>query len=483
MKLIKRLLYKGGLKLKLISFVFISIILAISIQNIFAIPFIESYIERKAFEVSTTTIERISDFSSFALLERTYENRLSLNDAIEKIKDSRIDGLMGISIYQRQKNGKKSDFEYIAGFGDIVRSLPIEQELVQKLSKANSEEVSFDTYLIKTPNGLIETYRFVRPIIYKYKNKNILLGFSILYYDKRAISNVIDKVLDYLYTITTIILLLSTLFVYFIGVRLTRPLLEITDAATEIANGNLDVHLDIKTNDEVENLACHFNEMVDELKQKDKMQKFVSDSTMNMIKSNEDRHLKLGGEYRVLCFLFCDIRNFTSLSEKISPEEVIDIVNFYLDIQARVVKANGGEIDKFIGDEIMASFSGEDGSYRAIKSAIEIQKEIAKENKKREAAHETICNVGIGINRGEVIVGNVGYNDHMDFTAIGLAVNITSRLCSSAKAKEIIIDKNTFDLSGCRYAVKPYKPLTLKGISYKVAAYSIIIEDEENDAK
>ncbi|MBA1433167.1 MAG: hypothetical protein FAF04_06155 [Epsilonproteobacteria bacterium] len=98
-KTIKEILYKGGLKLKLISFVFISIFLAISVQNYFIIPFIKENIEKKAFEVSSTTIERISDFSSFALLERTYENRLSLNDAIERLQDSHLDGLLGIAIY------------------------------------------------------------------------------------------------------------------------------------------------------------------------------------------------------------------------------------------------------------------------------------------------------------------------------------------------------------------------------------------------
>ena len=93
----------GGLKLKLISFVFLAILAAITVQNIFTVPMMKSYIEKKAYEVSTTTIERISDFSSFALLERTYENRLSLDDAIKKVQNSKIDGLIGVSIYQRQK--------------------------------------------------------------------------------------------------------------------------------------------------------------------------------------------------------------------------------------------------------------------------------------------------------------------------------------------------------------------------------------------
>ena len=125
----------------------------------------------------------------------------------------------------------------------------------------------------------------------------------------------------------------------------------------------------------------------------------------------------------------------------------------------------------------MASFSGEDASMRALKSAIEIQQAIKKENILRKNQNETICNVGIGISKGQVIVGNVGYNEHMDYTAIGLAVNMTSRLCSYAKAGEIIIDKKTFANSGykCNYTLT--EPLTLKGITNHVIAYSIASEE------
>jgi class 3 adenylate cyclase/HAMP domain-containing protein len=478
---IKQLLYKGGLKLKLVSFVFVSILLAILVQNYFVIPFIKENLEKKAFEVSSTTIERISEFSSFALLERTYENRLSLDDAIEKLKESHIDGLIGVAIYQRQKGKQGSYFEYIAGFGDNIKELPLDTKLLGYMHKCQSEDVIVDTYTIKANQKEIQTYRFIRPILYKYKGENILLGFTVLYYDKQAITIIIDKVLNYIYTTALIILLLSTLYVYFIGTRVTQPIIEITKASSAITKGDLDIHLDVRTNDEIQNLANHFNTMVAWLKEKDKLQKFVSNSTVNMIKSSADKPVILGGKYETLTFMFCDIRNFTSLNEKKTPQEVISIVNCYLSLQAQIIKENGGDIDKFIGDEVMASFSGEDATLRAIKSALEIQESIAKENKRRASLKQTYCYVGIGISRGKVVVGNIGFNEHMDYTAIGLAVNLTSRLCSKAKEEEIIIDKKTFVESGstCRYSVS--RPLTLKGISHPVEAYSLI-HSEVNDA-
>jgi len=480
-KHIKQLLYKGGLKLKLVTFVFVSILLAIVVQNYFVIPFIKENLEKKAFEVSSTTIERISEFSSFALLERTYENRLSLDDAITKLKESRIDGLVGVAIYQRQKSQNGSYFEYIAGFGKNIKAITPDTTLLGYMQTCKSEDVIVDTFTIKDEKRSIETYRFIRPILYKYKGENILLGFTVLYYDKQAITNIIEKVLNYIYTTAFIILLLSTLYVYFIGTRVTQPIIEITKASSAITKGDLDIHLDVRTNDEIQNLANHFNTMVAWLREKDKLQKFVSNSTVDMIKSSADKPVILGGEYKTLTFMFCDIRNFTSLNEKKTPQEVISIVNCYLSLQAHIIKKNGGDIDKFIGDEVMASFSQEDATLRAIKSAIEIQQSIEKENRRRKQLKETYCYVGIGISRGKVVVGNIGFDDHMDYTAIGLAVNLTSRLCSKAKEEEIIIDKKSFEESGskCRYRVS--RPLSLKGISHPVEAYSLISKEYSDE--
>ena len=469
----RTLLRMGGLKLKLISFVFLAILAAITVQNIFAIPMMKSYIEKKAFEVSTTTIERISDFSSFALLERTYENRLSLDDAIKKVQNSNIDGLIGVSIYQRQKIDENIKFNYLSGFGDDFSKAPIDKKLQTALNNATNEDVTYSDYVVQSKNKKINTYRFIRPIIYQYQNNTILLGVAILYYDKNAINNIINTMLDYMFTVTTIVLLVAILFVYFIGVRFTRPILEITHAATSIAQGNLNIKLNINTNDEIEHLAYHFNAMVSGLKEKKKMQKFVSDSTMDMIKSGSMRHNMLGGEYRTLTILFSDIRGFTAMSEKKKPSEVISIINFYLNLQAQIIRDNGGNIDKFIGDEIMASFSGDDATNKAVKSGLQIQATIEKENKKRETAGQTVCEVGIGINRGEVIVGNIGSHEHMDFTVVGSVVNVASRLCSTAKPGKVIVDKSSYDRASCRYNVELQTPFSIKGISYPIDTYSV----------
>lgn len=470
---VKKRFFFGGLKLKLITFVLIAILAAISAQSLYILPLIKDYIEKKAFEVGVTTTERISDFSLFTLLERTYENRLGLDDAIKKIQNSNTEGVIGVSIYQRQKQDTSASFEYISGFGSDDKDTKIDDVLLEYLASGEKEKIYYDTHMLVYGNKNIETYRFMKPIIYHYEEKNILLGFTLLYYDKTPINIIIEESLEIILTSTIVILLLSIIFVYFVGARFTRPILEITEASDVISKGNLDIKLDIRTNDEIEDLACRFNAMVDGLKERQKMKKFVSGSTMNMIQNDSQQELVLGGEYRTLTILFTDIRNSTVISEQQSPSEVINIVNFYLNLQSEIIKDYAGDIDKFVGDQVMASFHGENDVQRALECAIEIQKSIEKHNIIRVQKKETICEIGIGINKGEVIVGNMGSLEQMDFTAVGLHVNIAARLCAKAKENEIIIEKSTYKNGTFADTVLHETAFDVKGISYPIEVYVI----------
>ena len=424
--------------------------------------------------MSVSTIERISDFSSFPLLERTNENHLNLEDAIRRVKKSNIEGLVGVQIYQRQRVNQKIGFEYLSGFGVNTQTNNVDKDLFKTLENKINDQVYFDNYTIKKQNKVIHTYRFVKPIIYTYQGKEVLLGVTLLYYDKEVISSIIETLFNFILTIAIIIALFAILFVYFLGMRLTRPILKITEAATSISKGDLNIHLDIKTNDEIEDLANHFNTMVDDLQERKDMQKFVSRPTMDMIQNNVSKDIVLGGEYRTLVVFFSDIRNFTVLTEENEPSEVINIVNFYLNLQCEIIKENKGYIDKFIGDAIMVSFDGENAIQRAIESALKIQSKIIQENILRVQENKIICEVGIGINMGEMIVGNIGSFEHMDFTAIGLHVNIASRLCSKAQGGEVIVSKKSCINQKMNFHISKEEAYSVKGISYPIETYTLV---------
>ncbi len=477
-KQLKSLIHNGGIKLKLIGFIILSILMTIFIQNLFTIPMMKNYAQKKAFEVSITTIERIADFSLFTLLERTPENRINLNDIIQNIQSSHIEGLVGMSIFEKEKDNANIRYNLLAGFG--YHQTELDNKLNSFLKNIQSNKVTFNSYKITSKTSSIETYRFVKPIIYHLKNKKILLGVALLYYDKEAITGFIDKMLNIIYFVTSLIVIIAVFIVYFVGLSFTRPILTITQAAQDITNGKLDIELHVNTNDEIEDLAESFNSMTKSLREHKNMQKFISNSTVDMIQENSSCPLILGGEYRKLTFLFSDIRNFTTISETKNPGELVEILNFYLNLQSEIITAYNGDIDKFVGDEVIAFFSGKNSAQRAIECAVAIQTAITSENKKREKNNMTVCEVGIGVNKGDVVVGNIGSHNRMDFTSIGSVVNIASRLCSHAKAGEILIEKKTFENSNSQHKALKQEPIQAKGIKQPIAVYSFCITQKAN---
>tara|TARA_B100001093_G_scaffold192641_2_gene185168 strand:- start:2469 stop:4214 length:1746 start_codon:yes stop_codon:yes gene_type:complete len=178
--------------------------------------------------------------------------------------------------------------------------------------------------------------------------------------------------------------------------------------------------------------------------------------------------LKLGGERKYCTFLFTDVRGFTSLSERLEPEEVTKIMNKALTIQANAVKEFGGMVDKYIGDAMMAIFNSPidlpEHENKAIAAALKIQEDMVQADLGIE--------IGIGINSGEAIIGNMGSDTRFDYTAIGDAVNTAARLESATKevGVDIIIGQNTKKRS--KFRLKSLEPIKVKGKKQKLSIYT-----------
>ena len=470
------LLKNGGIKLKLIGFTIAIIITTVVILSSIIIKLMTDSIEKKSFDVVNSSITHIANFSRQALLERTYENKLNLSELVKKIEESKIDGFLDITIYQRQKIENTNKFTYLTGFKKSKEAIYLsDEELLKQLTNANSESIIKKDIII---NNNTKAYQFTRPILYTFKDQTILLGAVVLKYDKEAIYGIINKVINISILTALIIIFLATMIVYFFGLKFTRPILEITAAANKVSKGDLNLELNIDTADEIGILSEQFNTMVNGLRERNHMQKFVSGSTISMIQEDTKQELLLGGEYRTQTFLFSDIRGFTQMSEEKTPSEVVEIVNFYLNLQAEIIKKNNGDIDKFIGDEVMASFTGDNSLQDAINAAIEIQNSISKENINRKEQKQTVCNVGIGINKGEAIVGNVGAHERMDFTSMGSTVNLAARLCSHAKANEILVENSLIEKLEDKYKTNQIEPLKVKGFSQAIKVNSIVFKDD-----
>jgi adenylate cyclase len=159
--------------------------------------------------------------------------------------------------------------------------------------------------------------------------------------------------------------------------------------------------------------------------------------------------VKKGGEARETTILFSDIRGFTSMSESSSAQEIVDMLNEYFELMVEIVFRHEGTLDKFVGDEIMALFGAPvahaDDPLRAVRTALEMQKVLADWNRDREAQGKPRIEIGIGINTGEVVAGYLGSSKALEYTVIGDTVNTGARLCSIAKAGEIIISASTHE--------------------------------------
>jgi len=183
--------------------------------------------------------------------------------------------------------------------------------------------------------------------------------------------------------------------------------------------------------------------------------------------------LKLGGEKRYATFLFTDVRGFTNLSEKLEPEEVTEIMNKALTVQVECVQRNGGMVDKFIGDACMAIFNApmdlENHEERAVKTSIEMQEAIKELNK--ELSHEIA--IGVGVNTGEAVIGNMGSDTRFDYSAIGDAVNTAARLESATKEAgvDILIGENT--AQSVSYKLKSLKAIKVKGKAKALKIYTV----------
>ncbi len=184
----------------------------------------------------------------------------------------------------------------------------------------------------------------------------------------------------------------------------------------------------------------------------------------------------LGGDLREVTALFADLRNYTSISEKYTPNEMIDLLHICLEIAASAVEQQGGVVVNFMGDAIMAIFNApnyqSDHAKRATRAGLIMQenmKQYLAENRDSPPLY-----LGVGINTGQALVGNIGVQWHYQYTSVGDTINVASRICSAARPEEVLIGPNTYEYIKHQAETKALPPMKFKGKSLEMVVYTVL---------
>ena len=215
---------------------------------------------------------------------------------------------------------------------------------------------------------------------------------------------------------------------------------------------------------------------------------YMAPQVVDKLTKGNDFEIKLGGEKRDVAVMFVDIRGFTPMSENLQPEQVVQILNEYLTLTTESIFKHNGMLDKFIGDATMAVFNApfdlEDYLYEAVATAWDIKSGSEKLEKKLMEQFGRTVSFGIGVNCGDAVVGNIGCDFRMDYTAIGDTVNTAARLESRAKPGQILISEKLYKALEDRIEAEEVGEMELKGKSNKIMVYSVTaITKEEKQEK
>jgi adenylate cyclase len=206
------------------------------------------------------------------------------------------------------------------------------------------------------------------------------------------------------------------------------------------------------------------------------LERFLSGAIVEKILASPDQ-IHLGGENQTATIMFSDIRGFTRLAEKMEPQQIVELLNEYFTEMTDLIFENGGTLDKYLGDGILAVFGAPitkpDDALRSVKTAIEMQRALARLNRDWESRGQPALRAGIGVNTGAVTAGNIGSTKRMDYTVIGDAVNLASRLCANAAGGQILVSESTYaELKGSLPA-KRLDAIRVKGRDTPVEVYEI----------
>jgi adenylate cyclase len=313
-----------------------------------------------------------------------------------------------------------------------------------------------------------------KKLFYEASGQNIFVGYSRLLFTIDHINELIERKQEQTLLIGATGFLVSLIVLSIVTALFVKRIQILNEGTKQVIQGIFEP-LPVRGSDEISELTDSFNKMMVAVKERLMMSRYVSQSTLGMIRKVGANEMAQEGMKEEICVLFSDVRGFTAFAELNEPQHVVARLNRLLNLQVEIIKRYGGDIDKFVGDEVMAIFRGSAKEQRAVAAAIAIQEKLQPIFKAEEG--QSRLRIGIGINTGVAVMGNIGSAERMDFTAIGDVVNTAARLCSVAKADEILVAEEVIN-SLPKGSVNLSEPFTLllKNKLYAVTIYRVLYD-------
>jgi adenylate cyclase len=324
---------------------------------------------------------------------------------------------------------------------------------------------------------------FSTPVLYQ----GLKIGEVKLCLTKKYIEASIFKAKVFILMMTLAITATGIVMSMVLSFYFSRPIQRLVVAVEEIGKGNFTYRVNLARNDELGDLGEAINRMAEDLRLKDRIQtwfgRYVTPEIVERIlASPDDEWMK--GKRQEATIAFFDIRGFTALAEKSDPDAVVELLNSYFTLVTDVIIQYGGYLDKFVGDAVMGVFGtlvpDPEHAQTALLAAMEVRRHLPELNQRLPILGDPI-QVGIGINTGEVVAGNIGSSKSMEYTVIGDNVNVASRLTDLAGPDQILISEQVFlkVVSDSRFILQSRGALEVKGRKEPVGIYEVL--DQEAD--
>jgi adenylate cyclase len=305
---------------------------------------------------------------------------------------------------------------------------------------------------------------------------SLYLGFS-----RRAIDQAVADARNSTALISAVMVVIGIAGALGLATVLSRPVMRLAEGTRAVAEGNFQVRLPVTSRDEIGALTDSFNQMAKSLHEKEMIKRaftrYVARQVVDEILKDPEK-LALKEERRDVTVLFCDMRGFTPMAERLTPEEVVAVLNDFYTLMVDTTAKNDGIVDKFLGDGVMAIFGApivhEDHALRAVKTAIAMQAGVAELSRRRAQEGRDGIAVGIGVSAGEAVAGTVGTEDRMEYTVIGDSVNLAARLESNAKPGQILISQRTYQMVAGLVTARTLGAIRVKGKEEQVEVYEVL---------